>query len=92
MRMTFASLVAPATLTAARVDPAIALDILWAAAYPADLIEHIHVRASSGRIDLVIYHLATDPTTAAQTLLDLCRRAQRGSPVLRGWSASVASP
>jgi hypothetical protein len=89
MRMILAFLDAPTQVPRSRVEAQVAADILWAVTRPEDLIEHIYVRAVHHRLYLVFYHRAPDPETSARTVVCLCQRAGRASPLLRGWTVHV---
>jgi hypothetical protein len=92
MRMTLAILDAPTPVPRTRVGPHVASDILWAAARPEDLIEHIYVRVVHRGLYLAFYHQARDHEIAARTVVCLCQRAGDASPLLRGWTVHILEP
>ncbi|GAA3017092.1 hypothetical protein [Streptosporangium longisporum] len=83
--------VATVTLTATdaaarrQIASPLVTDILWAAAVPADDLEHLHSRAVPERIDLTFFHRSPDPERADAAAVRICRRALDTSPALRGW-------
>lgn len=68
------------------LDGDVLADVLWACAEPADLPQHVSVRTSPGRADLVLYALADSATTARSAALRSARRAVATSPLLSGWT------
>jgi hypothetical protein len=92
MRMILAVLDAPAHVPPSQIEAQVAADVLWAATRPEDLIEHIYVRAVHHRLYLVFYHRAPEPDIAARTVVCLCQRAGRASPLLRGWAVHLLEP
>jgi len=92
MWMTIAVLASPDNGRPDSIDVSIVVDILWAVVLPRDRIEHIHVRAGPGQIDVVVYHLTHDTASAVTTVVDLCLRAVQGSPWLRGWTVRGPYP
>lgn len=95
MNMTLIRLTPPAATAGSSQNPApdlpspeVVADILWAAAIPADALEHVRARSGPGRqIDVAIFH-RTGPTVGGrETCLALCRRAIAHSPALAFWAA-----
>ncbi|MEZ0106326.1 hypothetical protein ABH920_000307 [Catenulispora sp. EB89] len=71
-------------------SPEIVADILWAAAVPADGLEHIRARhgPTPTAIDLALFHIGSEAETVADIALRLCRRAIDAAPALAGWTAT----
>lgn len=73
------------------IDADVVADLLWALAEPENRLEHVHAISAKGRVELVFFHLVTDPGQAADASERLCRLAIATSPRLRGWRvASIA--
>ncbi|MET9961514.1 hypothetical protein ABZ128_21065 [Streptomyces sp. NPDC006326] len=69
------------------LDRHVLVDVLWACTEPADQPQHVSVRTSPGRADLVLYALADSAAAARSAALRSARRALATSPLLSGWTA-----
>ncbi|UNO41650.1 hypothetical protein [Streptomyces sp. MST-110588] len=61
------------------------VDLLWAAATPADRVEHVSARAGPGHIDLGVYTRAPYGESA-RAAVAVVRRALALNSSLRGWA------
>ncbi|GAA1965546.1 hypothetical protein [Catenulispora subtropica] len=71
------------------LSPETVVDILWAAAVPEDLLEHVRARSEPGEagVDTAIFLAVpdADSETDVRTALCLCLRAVGSAPALAGW-------
>jgi hypothetical protein len=69
-------------------DPEIVADVIWAAAVPADRLEHLRTRPGPhpGCVDVALFHRPGHPS-AADLAHGLCQRAITTAPFLHGFTA-----
>lgn len=91
MFMATATLVTATDSAAEKLESAVVTDIVWAAAMPADDLEHVHAKSASGRIDLTFFHRTSSLADALSAAGEICRRALNSSPSLSQWRISSAS-
>ncbi|MCP3758868.1 hypothetical protein [Streptomyces sp. TBY4] len=89
MFMATATLVAARENEAAKLESAVVTDIVWAAAVPADDLEHVHAKTTSGRIELTFFHRTSTLDGALSAAAEICRRALNSSPTLAQWRIAV---
>ncbi|MCM1971334.1 hypothetical protein [Streptomyces sp. G1] len=89
MFMATATLVAAREADAAKLESAVVTDIVWAAAMPADDLEHVHAKTASGRIELTFFHRTGNLADALTAAGEICRRALNSSPTLAQWRIAV---
>jgi hypothetical protein len=88
MQLAVVHLIAGPGVTRRDLEPEIVVDIVWAAAVPADRLEYVRARTRPGGIDLVLFHRSgpgAPASVAARLLID---RARANAPPLRGWIRS----
>jgi hypothetical protein len=75
------------------LSPETLVDVLWAAAVPADQLEHVRARQGPdpGSVDAVLFHLPADTGSTIDVALRLCRRALLTAPSLSGWTLTPLS-
>lgn len=89
MFMATATLVAARETKAAKLESAVVTDIVWAAAMPADDLEHVHAKTASGRIELTFFHRTASLADALSAAGAISRRALNSSPTLASWRIAV---
>ena len=72
------------------VNPATAVDLIWAQSTPEDHLDHVRVQNAAGtdEMELVLILRATDAAAAAAQAQALCARSAR-SPLLRHGAIDV---
>jgi hypothetical protein len=67
------------------IAPGAVVDLIWLHAAPPDGIKHIHARAGPGRIEVVMFVVASQQDIGDYVARAVCRRAVDATPALRGW-------
>ncbi|MFE9934161.1 hypothetical protein [Streptomyces sp. NPDC005533] len=83
--MTLVFLSAPPDRPVRRVDRHLVTDVIWAAAVPADRLEHVYAGSAEGRLDIALFLLAAGAEEAASAGGRIVRRALAVAPALAGW-------
>lgn len=68
--------------------PAVITDVIWTAATPEDLLEHVSIRSGPAVIHLGFYS-RLDGKPASASAAAICRRALATSPSLSGWKLAA---
>jgi hypothetical protein len=85
MYMATVTLTATGAAVRRGLAPQLVTDILWAAATPADDLEHLHSLVTPDRVELTFFHGSANSMQAHSAAIRICRRALTSSPSLRGW-------
>ncbi|MCX5304637.1 hypothetical protein OG304_14360 [Streptomyces sp. NBC_00160] len=67
------------------LDPELLTAWLTGTSAPADRPEHITVRRTPGRVELVFFHAMESPCAASSAAAEICRRAMEAARQLGGW-------
>ncbi|MEV7561521.1 hypothetical protein [Streptomyces sp. NPDC089795] len=84
--MTEVTLVAVDADARPELDPELLTAWLTGTSAPADRPEHITVRSSPGRVELVFFHTTESPCAASSAATEICRRAMEAARQLGGWA------
>ena len=60
-------------------------DVIWALATPELSLQHVHVKASGNKLDIVLFVNSPSSAAARSAGLGVCMRACRVSAVLQDW-------
>lgn len=86
MQMTEVTMVAIDGDARLELDPELLTAWLKGTSAPADRPEHITVRSTPGRVELVFFHATESPCAAASAVSEICRRAMEAARQLGGWA------
>jgi hypothetical protein len=85
MQLSRVTLIAPEQARPPAVRPALVVDLVWAAAGPADRVEHVAALGGPGLVEIGIFAQAESPEEAQLSACLLVRRVLHMAPLLGGW-------
>jgi hypothetical protein len=86
MQMSRVTLVPTGRPVGPGTDTTLLTALLYAAAEPADALEHISVQPAEGQVEMVFFHAVDSPAEADAAGRELCRRALEAAGRIAEWA------